>query len=81
MVNNSKDPYLFLIESISADVKEIKSDLKEYKKALDSEVTSLKAQQQKCNSYWGLVGKIISFGGLGSVASYLIAKIFPGNHN
>ena len=63
------------------DLKEIKDDLKEVRKTFTEDVVEIKKKQERCDSYWDMLGKVISLGGLGSIVTYLLSALFGKPHN
>lgn len=83
-MSQPKEPDYRLIESISGridemviDLREIKRDLKDNKEAMDSDIVHLKLGQERCNSYWGTIGKTFFSGSLLGTLGYFITQIFP----
>ena len=84
-----RDPEYLILESISnriddlvIDLREVKHDLKDAKAVIEKDVTSLKLEQNRCNSYWGAIGKTLGWSGLLGTVSLLASKLFnPHNPN
>ena len=78
-----RDPEYLILESISNriddivfDLREVKHDLKEAKGTIEKDVTSLKLEQNRCNSYWGAIGKTLGWSGFLGTFSFLASKFF-----
>jgi hypothetical protein len=78
-----KDPHLMLTESILDRIDTIQDTLNDIQgdlKGFREETHSLKLRQEKCDNYWSMVGKTLSYSPLGAAVGYVIS-ILTGKPN
>ncbi len=60
------------------EFKEIRTEIKEIKRFLETDVAELKVQAETCKGRWTLMGKTLSLSGFGAVIMTFLAKLFGG---